>query len=159
MIGLFGTLSYAGELVGHIIHPYFSDRYGRKNFILLGAAYQLFVYWFILASNNYKHYFIVLPLFGMGVQIGQFISYVHLMEYMKPSKIPILTSILFFIEGICGYIISPILLMIFKQANSLVVTAVILNIASLSLFAYCRPNEGIKYLLSVEKFEKAKREI
>lgn len=70
MIGLFATLAYLGEALGHILHPAISDKYGRTSFTYLAATYQALTYLVILLSEKYRNLFFILPFFGMGVQIG-----------------------------------------------------------------------------------------
>ena len=112
----------------------------------------------VLTVNNYKTFYYILPLYGLGVQVGQFITYIHLMEVISPSKIAIVTGILFFLEGVCGYIFSPILLMLSKNADTLIYSCILLNISSLVLFFWSRPREGVKFYITHERFADAKEE-
>lgn len=77
---------------------------------------------------------------------------------ISPSRIAIVTGILFFLEGVCGYIFSPILLMLSKNTDTLIYSSIILNISSLILFAWSRPKEGVKFYLTHERFAEAKEE-
>jgi sugar phosphate permease len=70
LIGLFGTLSYLGEALGHILHPAISDKYGRTLFTYVAATYQALTYLVIMILEKYRNLFFILPFFGMGVQIG-----------------------------------------------------------------------------------------
>ncbi len=71
---------------------------------------------------------------------------------------PIVTGILFFFEGVCGYIFSPILLMAFKDTDTLIYSCMLMNIASIVMFAWARPREGVKFYLTHERFQEAKEE-
>ena len=112
----------------------------------------------VLTLKNYKTFYFILPFYGLGVQVGQFITYIHLMEVISPSKIAIVTGILFFLEGVCGYIFSPILLILSKNTDTLIYSCMLLNISSLVLFAWSRPREGVKFYLTHERFAEAKEE-
>lgn len=87
--------------------------------------------------------------------MGQFISYTHLMESVPPSKVIIITAILFFLEGVCGYIISPVLLLLFMNTDTLIISALVLNVFSLLLMIYLPPSEGIRFWLTHGKYELA----
>lgn len=147
-IGLFGTFSFSKEVLGQILHPVISDRYGGAFFNYMAAVFQLITYVMVLTVRNYRTFYYILPFYGLGVQVGQFITYIHLMEVISPSKVPIMTGVLFFLGGVCGYIFSPILLMVFKNTDTLIYSCMLLNIASIVLFAWAKPKEGVKFYLT-----------
>ncbi len=66
-IGLFGTLSYSGEVLGHILHPMISDKYGRAFFNYMAAGFQLITYVMVLTVKSYRTFYYVLPFYGLGV--------------------------------------------------------------------------------------------
>jgi hypothetical protein len=81
------------------------------------------------------------------------------MESISSSKIADITGYLFFLEGICGYILSPILLLFFKTTSSLVIGALSMNLAAMMIMMAIRPGEGPRFWLTHGKFMDAKQEI
>ena len=81
------------------------------------------------------------------------------MESISSSKIASITGYLFFLEGVCGYILSPVLLLMFKTTNSLVVGALSKNLAAMIIMMAIRPGEGPRFWLTHGKFKEAKEEI
>jgi hypothetical protein len=81
------------------------------------------------------------------------------MESISPSKIADITGYLFFFEGVCGYIFSPLLLLWFKNTKSLLIIALAFNLIAMGVMAWIRPGEGVRFWLTHGKFKEAREEI
>lgn len=81
------------------------------------------------------------------------------MESIPPQSTPMATGILFFIEGLCGYEVSPILLLIFKDTQALIIAAFLFNVLSVSLLWSFGIKESFKFYLSRGRYEEANLEV
>jgi hypothetical protein len=75
------------------------------------------------------------------------------MESVPPSRIADITGYLFFLEGVFGYIVSPILLLIWKNTSVLIITAGLMNLSAMVIMAWIKPGEGVRWFVTHGKFE------
>ena len=117
-IGLFGTLSYFGEVLTNVVFPPLSDKYGRRYFTYFGAIVQFTVYILFSISTSYGLNLALMLFFGISVTIRYTISYSHMLELYPKQKAAFISSILFFLDGFIT-MISPCLLLIFRDTQCL----------------------------------------
>ena len=146
-IGLFGTLSFTGEVISCFVFPALSDKIGRRYFTIVGAIVQLTVYILMLTFSSYTLFLCLMPFFGMTCCIRYCISYSHLMELQPASKSAYYSGFLFFTDGLVC-ILSPLILLVVKHTDILIVIGIALDVAVLVLIWVNRPQEAVKLLLS-----------
>jgi len=129
-IGMFGTAIYASEVISNVILPPIADKYGRRLFVYYGSVIQLVSYILVIFSSSYSLALTTVFIYGITMSIRMFITYPHLMEVLPPSVAPKVSNSLFFMDGFL-YILSPLLLLIFGNTNSLLIFGTILNVISL----------------------------
>jgi hypothetical protein len=86
-----------------------------------------------------------------------FITYPHLMEVLPPSVAPSVSNNLFFLDGFI-YMLSPLMLLLFKDTRSLLILGSIITVASLIGLLLVKQGEGVKFLMTQRRFEEAIRE-
>ena len=127
---MFGTAIYASEVISNIILPPIADKYGRSSFVYIGSIVQLISYIIVIFSSSYSVALTTVFIYGITMSIRMFITYPHLMEVLPPSVAPGVSNSLFFMDGFL-YILSPLLLLIFGNTNSILIFGTILNVISL----------------------------
>lgn len=127
LIGLFGTLLYASEVLFNMILPPLSDRHGRRLFIYFGATVCLLVLLLLLVSSSLNLSLALVTLFGAAVSTRMFVTYPHLMETIPPSLSAGVSNWLFFTDGLV-YVVSPVILLIGKDTQWLLTVGISFNV-------------------------------
>jgi len=156
-IGMFGTVIYASEVISNLILPPIADKHGRRFFVYVGSVIQLMVYSVIAISSSYNLSLIMITLYGVTMSIRMFITYPHLMEILPPSVAPSVSNNLFFMDGFI-FMLSPIMLLIFKDTRCLLILGSLINVASLIGLCMIRQGEAVKFLMTQGRFEEAIQE-
>ncbi|TNV79458.1 hypothetical protein FGO68_gene13944 [Halteria grandinella] len=157
-IGLFGTLSFCGEVMSNFVLPPISDKYGRKFFTILGSTIQLTVYTLMLFSTSLTMTYCLMPFFGVTCSIRYCITYSHLMELYPPSKASSISAALFFLDGSLA-VLCPLVLLATMDTNWLLIMGVGVNVGCLGLAGYIRPGESVKLLVTLGRYDEAKGEL
>ena len=113
-IGMFGTLSYFGEVVTNLVFPPLSDRYGRSYFTYGGTVVQLLDYSIFAISTSYTLNMSLMLFFGLSVAMRYSVSYTHMLELYPKKTAAFLSSILFFTDGF-NAMYAPCILLVFKD--------------------------------------------
>ena len=85
VIGLFGSMYFAGWAAGASFIPRLSDLYGRKLILFVSMAIHLFVYLAILLSRNMIFTLFLMVLFGCCGVGRASVGYMYLQE-LTPTK-------------------------------------------------------------------------
>jgi MFS family permease len=151
-IGLFGTLSYFGEVLANFVLPPLSDKYGRRYFTLFGCIVQLLVYLIYSFSRSYTLNLSLMLLFGLSVTIRYTITYSHLMELYPKLKAAKISSLLFFIDGF-NSMYSPAILLWVGDTQVLLYLGALCQVGALGLYLWSGPRESVKLLLAQGKYD------
>ena len=150
-------MTYISEVIANVVMPPISDVYGRKNFIYGGLIIQLIIYILLLSTSSYKLVLVLIFIFGPTTSIRMFITYTHMMEIIPPTHSAFFSDLVLFLDGLI-FIISPILVMIFKNTSVLIYCALILGSLSLVSAILIRQQESVKFCLSRGRYAQAKVE-
>ncbi len=131
--------------------PPISDRYGRKLFVYFGSVIHILSYSLLLITSSFQMYLSLIFLYGFTMSIRMFVTYPHLMECMPPSLAPQVSNYLFFLDGFL-YMISPVILLVFKDTKWILIIGMVMNICSLVGLSIIRQQDSVRWCLTKGKY-------
>lgn len=93
--GYFGSLWFAGLVVGSFTLPRLSDNFGRKKFVIFGAILHIFSTLVILITTSFNTALTMTFFAGIAMAGRVFVGYVWMTENMPAEKVPMATAALF----------------------------------------------------------------
>ena len=145
-LGIFGSLYFLGFLISCLIFPPLSDKYGRRNFFMLGALLQLLAISAKMTFRSKEIFLALMFVLGFSQPMKSMIAYSHLMEFL-PRRESKFSGIFLFFDGLV-VVISPLLIWYVSQDLTFFLQlAFSLNLLAILLFLIIRVPESLKFLL------------
>lgn len=99
--GYFGSLYFAGLVLGSLILPRLSDKLGRKKLSALGGMLHVLSSLVILSTSSIQLAFAMIFVSGFAFAGRVFVGYVWMTEHMRVQDVPKATAAMFAIDSLC----------------------------------------------------------
>lgn len=129
--GIFGSLYFAGLVVGSIIFPRMSDIYGRKWISVVGNILHIAACIVILFSHSLELSMAMNFLVGVAVGSRAFVGYVWMSEYMRIKDVAKVTSLVFLFDSMCIFNASILFKFITKDWRALFGVPIAIHIVAM----------------------------
>jgi MFS transporter, putative metabolite:H+ symporter len=102
--GMFGSMFFAGVVIGSLVLPRLSDIYGRRKIAIIGNYMHLIPGSIFLMTQDF--YLSLLLIFFMGIAMGGrvFVGYVWMSENMRVKDVSKATAAMFTIDALAIYV-------------------------------------------------------
>jgi putative MFS transporter len=102
--GLFGSLFFAGLVLGSLILPRLSDIYGRRKIALIGNYMHMIPATIFLVSHNLKVSFLMIFIMGIAMGGRVFVGWVWMSENMRIKDASRATATMFTVDAMCIFV-------------------------------------------------------
>ena len=152
--GLFGSIFFAGVVIGSLILPRLSDIVGRKKLAILGNLVHLAAVFITLISHSLSLSLMMIFLMGIAMGGRVFVGYIFMSENMMTKDISKATSFMFGLDSLVICFAALYFRFISKDWRTLFIFPIILQgIATLTMM---RQHESPKYYYAIGEYEKAR---
>lgn len=152
--GLFGSLYFAGMVVGTLIQPRLSDLYGRKPFAIGSALLHSLMVLTMVMTSSYKLAQVLVFVQGFCMPGRVFVGYAFMIGHMADSDVPMTTVFLLVCDASTVLVASLYFQFISKDWRWLLIASMVSLV--ITSICYCMQSEAPKFYYGLGQFEKAR---